>query len=476
LIFPIKKYILCFLTKRAAMTIINETIIQEHLDQVKQPDKAAVRDVLQQALDADGLNLADITTLMHVEDPDLLEELFDTAKAIKSRIYGKRLVLFAPLYISNFCRNVCTYCAFSMTNERLKRCMLTQEQIQHETEELLETGQKRLLLVSGESSNLDYILQSIKTIYAVRLGANAIRRINVNIAPLSLEQFRLLKQAAIGTYQLFQETYHLSTYESVHLKGPKANYAQRLKAIDLAMQAGIDDLGMGVLFGLYNWRFELLALMQHIQHLQNTFGIGPHTLSVPRIEPAFGSSLSESPPYAVSDADFKKIIAVLRLAVPYTGIILSTRENQETRAAALELGVSQLSAGSRTHPGGYQQRDEAGDQMSQFSLGDHRSLDEVVRNVTELGYIPSFCTGCYRRNRTGAEFMELAKPGDIKYYCTVNALITFQEYLEDFASKETYRIGVERIQKELSILPSAQSKLVKEAICALKSGKRDIFL
>jgi 2-iminoacetate synthase len=456
--------------------IIDEGIIREHLTQAIKHDKLRIREILQKALTLTGLNFTDVTTLMGVDDTTLLEEIFEAAREIKKRIYGNRLVLFAPLYVSNICQNECHYCAFRVSNRALERCMLTQSQIANETKQLLNVGQKRILLVSGEASNIDYILQSIETIYHVNQGPNRIRRINVNIAPLSLPEFSRLKEMGIGTYQLFQETYHLKTYQSVHLKGPKANYFKRLHALDLAMQAGIDDLGIGVLFGLYDWRFELLALIQHVNHLQQTFGVGPHTISVPRIEPAFESELSKRPPSVVSDSDFKKIIAILRLAVPYTGIILSTRENACTRREVLALGVSQISAGSRTNPGGYQQTNTSTEQMSQFSLGDHRSLDEVVCDVASLGYIPSFCTACYRLNRTGHQFMELAKPGDIKYFCNINALITFQEYLEDYASNKTYQIGNALIQRELAKLSEDKRRVADNAIAKIKSGQRDVFI
>jgi 2-iminoacetate synthase len=456
--------------------IVDEGAIREHLTHTAKQDITLVREILQKALILKGLNFNDVTTLMNVEDPSLLEEVFQVAKEVKKRIYGNRLVLFAPLYVSNLCQNECTYCAFRCSNKKLVRCQLTQAEIVEETKQLLSTGQKRLLLVSGETPNVDYILKSIDTVYSVNQGPHKIRRINVNIAPLTLSEFHELKKMNIGTYQLFQETYHLETYKTVHLKGPKSDYFKRLKALDFAMEAGIDDLGIGVLFGLYDWRFELLALIQHIEYLQRTFGVGPHTISVPRIEPACGSEISNNPPFMVSDQDFKKIIAILRLAVPYTGIILSTREDQAMRQEALALGVSQVSAGSRTNPGGYQRADRVSETSSQFSLGDHRSLDEVVYNAASLGYIPSFCTGCYRLNRTGQQFMELAKPGDIKYFCTINALITFQEYLIDYASDKTRQIGEQLIQKELSKLSAEQAKIVQKAMQELKTGKRDVFV
>jgi len=458
------------------MQIINEQAIFEVLANVTESAAVQVREILQKAQELNGLNFQDVAVLMSVSNQNLLEEIFETAKQIKESIYGRRLVLFAPLYISNLCSNECQYCAFRESNVALKRCSLTQEQIAHETKLLVDSGQKRILLVSGESDEetyFDYLLKSIETVYAVKSKQGEIRRLNVNVAPLSTEQFKDLKQAQIGTYQLFQETYHQQTYQAVHVKGIKSHYDWRLEAIDRAMEAGIDDVGIGVLFGLYDWRFEVLALMQHAEHLNKTFGVGPHTISVPRLEPAFGSVLSEKPPSEVSDEDFKKLIAILRIAVPYTGLILSTRETPQMRRDALALGISQISAGSRTNPGGY--GDESFD-ASQFSLGDHRSLDEVICDVASMGYIPSFCTACYRLGRTGHDFMDLAKPGDIKDFCSPNALATFQEYLEDYASAETKKVGEQLIQIELNKMPQNRRKLASQLIERIKSSERDVFI
>ncbi|MFH1223525.1 MAG: [FeFe] hydrogenase H-cluster radical SAM maturase HydG [Pseudomonadota bacterium] len=317
-----------------------------------------LNDILQKAKELKGISDNDVTTLFNTTDPNSVQQIFDTAKFVKEQIYGNRLVLFAPLYISNMCNNECLYCAFRNTNSELVRRALGQDEIKKETEILIGQGHKRVLMVAGESygkEGLDYILKSIDTIYSVKTPKGNIRRVNVNIAPLSVEEFKILGQHKIGTYQIFQETYHPETYKKLHLKGPKSNYQYRLETIDRAFTAGIKDVGIGILFGLYDWKYEILALLQHIKHLEKEFGIGPHTISVPRIEPACGSDLSYNPPYPVSDDDFKKIIAVLRLAVPYTGIILSTRENKETRRASFELGVSQISAGSKTNPGGYKE-------------------------------------------------------------------------------------------------------------------------
>jgi 2-iminoacetate synthase len=396
---------------------------------------------------------------------------------VKEHIYGKRLVLFAPLYVSNMCANECTYCAFRARNAAVKRRALSQEEVAREVETLVRQGHKRVLLVAGESyprEGLDYVLQSIDTIYATRVDNGLIRRINVNIAPLSADEFRALKSRHIGTYQLFQETYHRPTYERVHVAGKKRDYDWRATVMDRAMEAGIDDVGIGVLFGLYDWRYEVLAMMQHIRHLEQRFGCGPHTLSVPRLEPATGSDLASAPPYPMDDTSFHKLVAILRLAVPYTGIIMSTRETAKTRRETFALGVSQISAGSRTNPGGYSAG--SADDESQFSLGDHRALDEVVRDIATLGYIPSFCTACYRLGRTGRDFMDLAKPGEIRLHCDPNGLGTFLEYLLDYASPKTREIGEQLIEARVSAMGEVEGRRTKKILEALRVGKRDVFV
>ncbi len=441
------------------------------------PNAARVREVISKALLLRGLEAEEMAVLMGISDPDLLGEMFHAARRVKEAIYGKRLVIFAPLYISNLCANECLYCAFRARNAELKRRALSQEEIAEDVRHLLRDGHKRILLVAGESyprEGFDYVLKSIETVYATKEGSAEIRRVNANVAPLSVEEFRRLKAARIGTYQLFQETYHRETYSKVHLKGKKTDYDWRVTCMDRAMEAGIDDVGIGVLFGLWDWRFELLALMQHIRHLEGKFGVGPHTISVPRLEPADGSQMASHPPQPVSDVDFRKIVAILRLAVPYTGIIMSTRETANMRRESFALGVSQISAGSRTNPGGYS--DEQKDDEAQFSLGDHRHLDEVVRDVSDLDYIPSFCTACYRLGRTGADFMDLAKPGDIKAHCDPNALSTFQEYLEDYASPEAKAAGEAAIVRQLEVMEPSAAERSRKMIAKVKSGKRDVFI
>jgi 2-iminoacetate synthase len=354
------------------------------------PARSKVRELLAKAREMHGLTMEDVASLTLVERPRAAGRTFHDGKEHQAEIYGSRLVFFAPLYISNRCANECTYCAFRATNTELKRRTLTLEEIAEETRILIRQGHKRVLVVAGEAlppRGFEYITDTIAMIYDTRVGPGEIRRVNVNLAPQNVERFKRLKEAGIGTFQLFQETYHRPTYAAVHLKGKKRDYDWRATAFDRAMEAGIDDVGMGLLFGLYDWRFELLSLMQHIRHLEETFGVGPHTISLPRIEPAVGSALASAPPYAVSDADFIKLIAIMRLAVPYTGMIMSTRERAEVRRQTFAVGISQISAGSRTDPGGY--KDGEGDPNGgQFQLGDHRSVEEVVGDVVSLGYRP----------------------------------------------------------------------------------------
>lgn len=455
--------------------LLDEAAIRRTLDTARGHDAEQVRGILAKASLMKGLSSEDVAHLMDITEPELLDELFHTAKRVKEEIYGNRIVLFAPLYVSNLCNNECTYCAFRASNKGLVRRALSQEEIAEETRAMIRTGQKRIVLLTGEAypqEGLDYVIQAIKTVYATKEGKGEIRRINVEIAPLSVEDFKRLKEVEIGTYITFQETYHRPTYEQVHLGGKKRNFDWRAQCMDRAMEAGLNDVGIGVLFGLYDWKFEVLALMQHAGHLERRFGCGPHTISIPRIEPAEGSSISENPPHAVGDVDFKKIIAILRLAVPYTGIILSTRERPEIRRDCLELGVSQISAGSRTNPGGY---GHEGEHDAQFSLGDHRSLDEVVRDLAEHGFMPSFCTGCYRLGRVGADFMDLAKPGEIKTHCQPNAVSTFVEFLEDYASPGTQAIGWKVIGETLESMPEYLRNHTEGMVKQVQAGQRDVF-
>jgi 2-iminoacetate synthase len=466
--------------------IIREDLIAAQLAASADTSPARIREILAKAREMRGLARDEVLALVRTTDEALVQELFETARAVKEGIYGNRLVLFAPLYISNLCENDCAYCAFRKANKDVLRRALSYQEIRAETRALLAQGQRRLLLVAGESYNeegLKYVFNAIDTIYAVKTDHGNIRRINVNIAPLSVEEFRALHAHAIGTYQLFQETYHEPTYRRLHPRGPKADYRYRLETMDRAFEGGFDDVGIGVLFGLYDWRFELTAILDHIAHLERTFGVGPHTISVPRLEPAFGAPLSFQPPHAASDDEFKRIIAILRCTVPYTGIILSTRESATMRRTAFELGISQISAGSRTNPGGYT-HDEAGaaqDAASrdcQFSLGDTRSMIEVVRDIVRQGHIPSFCTACYRLGRVGKDFMDLAKPGLIRDHCLPNAILTFAEYLHDFADAPLRTEGetliARMLEREIRSLPLQAH--VREQLAAIRAGKRDIYV
>lgn len=440
-------------------------------------DASHIKDILRKAMALKGLESMDVASLMAVNSPELLEEIFKTAIAVKEEIYGRRLVLFAPLYISNYCKNECLYCAFRAGNKDVVRRALTQDEIAEEVRYLVRQGHKRILLVTGESyphEGFSYILKSIETIYNTKVGNGEIRRVNVNIAPLTVDEFRQLKSAKIGTYQIFQETYHPATYSEVHVGGRKKDFQWRLTAADRAMTAGIDDVGIGILFGLYDWRFEILALMQHIKHLEEKFNVGPHTISVPRLEPALGSRFASNPPHQVSDTDFLKLVAILRMAVPYTGIIMSTRENPDVRRETFALGVSQISGGSRTSPGGYSS-EPFKDAAAQFQLGDHRPLDEVIRDIATLGYIPSFCTACYRLGRTGEDFMDLAKPGEIKYHCSPNALSTFLEYLIDYGSPETQGTGENLITQTLKNMAARERDISEKLLEQVRSGKRDVY-
>ena len=459
-------------------SIIDEPSILEALGDLRQKeDRSKVLELLAKARELKGLDANDVTVLMSITDPGLVSDLFATARYVKEAIYGPRIVLFAPLYVSNLCKNECLYCAFRASNTEIRRRALSQEEIAQEVQILINQGHKRLLLVAGEGyprEGFGYILKAIETIYETRSGHGEIRRVNVNIAPLALEQFKELKAAGIGTYQLFQETYHRETYARMHPEGRKRAYDWRITAFDRAMRAGIDDVGLGVLFGLFDWRFELLALLRHAEYLERCFGVGPHTISVPRIEPAAGSEVAVDPPCPVDDNDFQKIVAILRMAVPYTGIIMSTRETADLRRTTLALGVSQISAGSRTNPGGY--ADGILEQDAQFQLGDHRPLDEVVRDLTGMGYIPSFCTACYRLGRTGADFMELAKPGEIKHRCDPNALSTFVEYLLDYASPETALAGETLVGAQLARMEERDRKVCSSMLDRVRGGRRDVYV
>ena len=461
------------------MEFINEEKIEKVLNNPLNADPGYQLEVLEKSRSLQGLTIEETAALLNITDPEIEQVLFESALEVKEKIYGNRIVLFAPLYLTNHCVNNCLYCAFRKDNKALKRVTLSIKDVQSETFALLKQGHKRILLVCGEhpkEANLNFIGEVIDTIYSTKIQKGEIRRINVNSAPMSVEDFRTLKSFGIGTYQSFQETYHFDTYTRMHPSGPKKDYAYRLYTMDRAMEAGIDDVGMGVLFGLYDYRWEILALLQHVEHLENRFNVGPHTISVPRLEPALNAPAAMNPPYAINDLEFKKLVAILRLAVPYTGIILSTRERPEMRRELIQLGVSQISAGSKTSPGGYgKQGCDDEPELDQFQVSDHRPLDEVIRDICQLGFMPSFCTACYRKGRTGEDFMHLAKPGDIKKICSPNALSSFKEYLLDFASNETKRVGLEAIERDLKNEPDGVQKTARKLMERVDQGERDVY-
>lgn len=439
-------------------------------------DTALIRSLIEKARACKGLTHREAAVLLECEQPDLLEEIFALAKEIKQRFYGNRIVMFAPLYLSNYCINGCVYCPYHLKNKTITRKKLTQEEIRREVIALQDMGHKRLALEAGEDplhNPLEYILESIQTIYSIRHKNGAIRRVNVNIAATTVENYRRLKEAGIGTYILFQETYHKENYEKLHPRGPKSNYAYHTEAMDRAMQGGIDDVGLGVLFGLNTYRYDFVGLLMHAEHLEAAFGVGPHTISVPRICSAddIDASTFEN---AISDDVFRKIVAVIRVSVPYTGMIISTRESQNSRAQVLELGVSQISGGSRTSVGGYVTPEVPENNSAQFDVSDTRTLDEVVNWLLRLGYIPSFCTACYRAGRTGDRFMSLLKSGQIANCCSPNALITLQEYLQDYASPETRELGRQMIARELQHVPSIPIRnRTAEYLKRITEGERD---
>lgn len=444
----------------------------------KIPTQGEIDTILNKAAKLKGLNLEEVATLLRIEDNTQIHKIMETAKFVKESIYGKRLVLFAPIYTGNVCVNNCLYCSFRKDNHLIKRKILTMDEIAQETSALLKQGHKRALLICGENNKngTDYMIEAIRTTYGVkeRGGKDYIRRINVELAPMEVEDFARLKAEKIGTYVCFQETYDEIKYRDFHPAGtPKADYLYRLTVMDRAMEGGIDDIGIGALLGLIDYRFEVLAMIEHANHLERAYGCGPHTVSVPRLEPAIGAPAAEHVPSPVSDDDFKKIVAIIRIALPYTGIILSTREGDKMRNELIEYGVSQISAASKTNPGSYA-HDEEGT-GTQFSTGDHRTLDEVIYSLAKEGYVPSFCTGCYRQGRVGHDFMDLAKPGLIQQFCLPNAMFTFQEYLEDFASPETKALGLKVIEDFTKNVRTEQQEKVKENLEAIRGGKRDIY-
>lgn len=453
----------------------------EILDTLKYAEENAgnrelISSIIEKARACKGISHREAALLLECNDPEQLEEIFSLAKEIKQKFYGNRIVMFAPLYLSNYCVNSCVYCPYHIKNKTIARKKLSQEDIEREVIALQDMGHKRLALEAGEDplhNPIEYILESIKTIYGIKHKNGAIRRVNVNIAATTVENYRKLHGAGIGTYILFQETYHKENYEKLHPRGPKSNYAYHTEAMDRAMEGGIDDVGLGVLFGLNTYKYDFTGLLMHAEHLEATYGVGPHTISVPRICSADDINAADFE-NAISDEIFQKIVAIIRIAVPYTGMIISTRESQKSREKVLELGISQISGGSRTSVGGYAVEETPEENSSQFDISDNRTLDEIVSWLLKLGYIPSFCTACYREGRTGDRFMSLVKTGQIANCCSPNALMTLQEYLEDYASPETKALGTKMIREQMEKIPNPAIK--RRAIENLKyigEGKRD---
>lgn len=443
--------------------------------QAHKNDRALITSIIEKAKELKGLSHREASVLLACEEDDLNEQVCQLAEQIKLDFYGNRIVMFAPLYLSNYCVNGCLYCPYHAKNKHIPRKKLTQEEVRAEVIALQDMGHKRLAIEAGEdpvNNPIEYILDCIKTIYSIHHKNGDIRRVNVNIAATTVENYRKLKEAGIGTYILFQETYHKESYEHLHPTGPKHNYAYHTEAMDRAMEGGIDDVGLGVLFGLELYRYEFAGLLMHAEHLEAVHGVGPHTISVPRVKHA-----DDIDPGAfdnsISDDIFTKIIACIRVAVPYTGMIISTRESEEVRAKALRMGISQISGGSRTSVGGYTEEERPHD-TEQFDVSDQRTLDEVVKWLMDSGFIPSFCTACYREGRTGDRFMQLCKSRQILNCCHPNALMTLQEYLEDYASPETKAVGEKLIAAELEKIPNEKvRKLTVEHLAAIKEGSRD---
>lgn len=461
-----------------AEEFINHEEILDTIEYAKanKSNSELISSIIERAADCKGLTHREAMTLLECDQADLNQKMFILAKEIKQKFYGNRIVMFAPLYLSNYCINGCVYCPYHMKNKHISRKKLTQEEIKKEVIALQDMGHKRLALETGEdpvNNPIEYVLESIKTIYSIKHKNGDIRRVNVNIAATTVENYKKLKDAGIGTYILFQETYHKENYEKLHPTGPKHDYAYHTEAMDRAMEGEIDDVGIGVLFGLNMYRYDFVGLLMHAEHLESYKGVGPHTISVPRIRPADDIDPSEFE-NGISDELFAKIVAIIRIAVPYTGMIVSTRESQKTREKVLDLGVSQLSGGSRTSVGGYVEKEPEEDNSAQFDVSDTRTLDEVVNWLLELGYIPSFCTACYREGRTGDRFMKLVKSGQIANCCQPNALMTLNEYLEDYASADTKEKGKKVIEEELNNIKSDKVRdIAKKNLEEIEIGKRD---
>ena len=456
---------------------IDEEEIWNYINSAK-TDKTRVKEIIAKSLDKNRLNLGEVAYLIQADDPKLIDEIKEGAKQLKEKVYGNRIVLFAPLYVGNKCINNCQYCGFRSSNKNTIRKTLEKTELIKEVEALEDNGQKRLILVFGEHPdyNPDYIADCVRTVYSVRKKNGEIRRVNINAAPLSIEGFQKVKEAGIGTYQIFQETYHPETYKKYHLAGLKRDYYNRLVSLDRAQEAGLDDVGIGALFGLYDWRFEVMSLIRHTNHLEACYNVGPHTISFPRLKDA--STVNINPAYNVSDADFSRLVAILRLAVPYTGLILTAREPASLRKEIMRFGVSQIDGGTKLELGSYasEKQDLQNLDKEQFKINDDRSLNEVINELLDEDYLPSFCTACYRLGRTGEHFMEFSVPGFIKRFCSPNAILTLAEYLVDYAPPETAEKGWKIIEENLVSLNGYQRvPEIRNRIQRIKSGERDLY-
>lgn len=460
-----------FIDPQELWNLINET----------SSDREKVQAVIAKSLNKQRLTLRETAILINAKDPELIEEIKEGARELKKRVYGNRIVLFAPLYVGNKCTNNCKYCGFRASNKEAVRKTLDDQELIKEVEALEDNGQKRLILVYGEHPEYspEYIAHTVKTVYGVKKGPGEIRRVNINAAPLEIEGFRTVKEAGIGTYQIFQETYHPEAYKNYHLGGKKRDFDYRLTSLDRAQEAGIDDVGIGALFGLYDWRYEVLALVRHTNHLEACYHVGPHTISFPRIQNASKLDLGED--YTVNDEDFARLVAILRLAVPYTGMILTARENAKLRHEVIQFGVSQIDGGTKLELGSYSdsQNEEQDLNREQFQINDNRSLNEIVDELVSNDFLPSFCTACYRRGRTGEHFMEFSVPGFIKRFCSPNAMLTLAEYLEDYAPADTRKKGWEVIEKNLNELQEHEESVnineLRIRLLRVQSGERDLY-
>ncbi|MTK53728.1 [FeFe] hydrogenase H-cluster radical SAM maturase HydG [Paludibacter sp.] len=460
---------------RAMTSFIDEEEIWNYITNTAATSEK-IRAIINKSLAKQRLTLEEVATLINADDPALIDEIKEGARQLKQQVYGNRIVLFAPLYVGNKCANNCSYCGFRAGNQHAVRKTLNDDELVSEIEALEENGQKRLILVYGEHRTYspEFIAANVRTAYAVKKGNGEIRRVNINAAPMEIEGYRVLKEAGIGTFQVFQETYHREAYKQYHLSGKKTDYDYRLTSLDRAQEAGLDDVGIGALFGLYDWRFEVMALVRHTNHLEACYNVGPHTISFPRIKDASG--LMSGDKYFVSDEDFARLIAILRLAVPYTGMILTAREPETLRNELIQYGVSQIDGGTKIELGSYAEKEKNENlDKGQFKINDDRALSEIIDELLEQDMLPSFCTSCYRRGRTGEHFMEFSVPGFIKRFCTPNALLTLAEYIEDYAGEKTAQKGWKAIEKNIGTLDEKMQQSVREKIGKIRDGERDLY-